>query len=323
VDFKDLKISWEHILELYWKITYRRGLLIEEQLKRFKGLSCKYTEICALFLKDSQDLNLLSEGYDWGDWTGEIRQSFKKEVPLGFLAHPTLVKTMVLARRGGVGAAESLIKLVVEVFGEKKAKNLLKEDYIGLPTIQNLSFMTSANRSRLVNHLAHYTIERKRTIWDSASLVEWGGGYGSLARVIRKMNPLITYIIIDLPELLALQYVYLASIEGEENIHLAIPKNGFQILPGKVNLISSHMVLSEDIPIKCEAFVSTWAITESSRVAQEYVMNNKCFGAKSILLGFKIDEHNFIVNSSFDKPFRKVQVPFYQRLGKDNEYWFL
>jgi hypothetical protein len=315
-------ISKEHFVEYFWNLTCRRDLINQEQLERFRRVRGRYAEICNLFMQGAQDLHVSQDGYEWSQWTEKIRKSFTSGVPLDFLSHPTLVKTMVLARRGGIKATAALIEPVLNIFGEQRSRELLKEDYIGLPTIQNLSYMTSANRSRLVNHLAHYTRECKRFIWDSASIVEWGGGYGNMARMIRKMNPSITYIIIDLPELLALQYVYLASIEGEKNIHLITPQNGSQVVYGKVNLISSHTVLSKIDTIQSDAFISTWAITESPQIAQDYVVNHEFFGAKSLLLGFKVDGHNYLRNRLTDKDLRRVPVPLSQRLGDSNEYWF-
>lgn len=316
-------ISREHFIETYWNLRYRPGLIDTVHIKRFKKLRNRYSDICDLFFLNRPKLLRADNGYNWSEWTGQIRRSFNKGIPVGFLAHSTLVKTMVFSRRGGVKTTGDLIEQVISAFGERKARILLREDFIGQPTIQNVPFMTSANRAWHANHLSRYTGKCNKEIWDAPVLVEWGGGYGNMARIVRKMNPSITYIIIDLPEVLALQYVYLASLEGEESINLLTPENSCQILPGKVNLISSHLVLSEDMPIKCEAFISTWAITESPRVAQEYVVKKDYFGAKNILLGFNLDEHNFIVNSSFDKPFQKAQAPFIERLGRKNNYWFL
>ena len=36
-----------------------------------------------------------------------------------------------------------------------------------------------------------------------------------MARILRKLNPNFTYVLVDLPELGALQYIYLYSVTGE------------------------------------------------------------------------------------------------------------
>lgn len=314
-------ITYNHFIELFWNLTHRRNLIDQDQLKRFWMLNGRYAQMCDLYSSYFNDQKILKSGYDWENWRLEIRQAFKHGVPLDFLSCPTLVKTMVLARRGGISAASILIQFTKNVFGEEITKRLLKEDYIGLPTMQNVSYQTSTNCSRLANHLAHYTRECKRMFWDTTSVLEWGGGYGKMARIIRKMNPLITYIIVDLPELLALQYIDLASLEGEDNVVLNFGEEK-RIVPGKINLISALEVISKKNWIHAESFLSTWAITESPRDSQEFVMNHQYFGAEHILLGFKIDEHNFLINSLPKEKIQRIPVPLSQRLGESNEYWF-
>ena len=87
------------------------------------------------------------------------------------------------------------------------------------PKISNFGYMTSENAIHQSFHLSSYKEYTTKDIVESQTIAEWGGGYGCLARMIRKINSSCTYIIMDLPELNALQYVYLSSIFGKESVN--------------------------------------------------------------------------------------------------------
>lgn len=314
-------LSWEHVYELALKIAVRPRLKNLQQLQRFEAVRGRYSEILNSLLNGAEGSNAVSEGYNWTEWAGSVRQAFRDGVPLAFLAHPTLSHTMVFARRRGIQLTHRMLNGVVRVFGKEVTSNLLLEDYIGLPTITSATWMTSANRCHHASHLAMYTQECKRNFWDCASIIEWGGGYGNMARIIRRMNPSVTYTIIDLPELLALQYVYLSSIEGEGNVHVVQPNITPQLAPGKINLLSSQLAVSKGGGFGCDSFISTWAITESPRDAQKFVKEKEFFGARSILLGSFIDENNYLADSFAGIGLSRIPVPTSKGVGQGHEYW--
>lgn len=314
-------LSWEHIYELALKIAVRRRLKNLEQLQRFNVVKDRYSKICNSLLNGSEGSNTVSKGYDWTAWAGAVRRAFSDGVPLGFLSHPTISFTMVYARRRGVRLSRLMIKDVEQVFGKDAASRLIHEDYIGLPVIVSAAYMTSANRCYHASHLATYTQVCKRNFWDSESIFEWGGGYGNMARIIRKMKPSITYTIIDLPELLSLQYVYLVSLEGEDNVHIVQPGNMPQLVKGKINLLSSELAVNKGGALVCDSFISTWALTESPQEAQSFVRKNKFFGAKNILLASLRNENNYLAACLDDTSLLRIPVPEYKGIGKGHEYW--
>jgi hypothetical protein len=314
-------LSWEHLYEFALYVAVRHRLKDSRQLQRFEAVTGHYSKVCTKLLGGAEGSRVVADGYDWTGWAGAIRKEFQDGVPIGFLAYPTVSHTMVFARRRGIKLTSKLIDIVLQVFGKETTVNLIREDYIGLPTISNAGYMTLANRCHHANHLAHYTRECKRNFWDCNSIVEWGGGYGNMARIIRKMNPSITYVIIDLPELLALQYVYLSSIEGEDNVYVLQPGEAMQIIPGKINLMTSQTAAHLKIGLNCDGFISTWAITESPKDAQEYVMEKKFFGAKNLLLGSLINENNYLAGSLVGIGLTRIPVPTSNGVGPGHEYW--
>ncbi len=225
---------------------------------------------------------------------------------------------MVLAGKGG-GMHPTRVRIAVcrKILGDETAKKLLLEDFVGLPIISDAQFMTSANRAHHASHLAYYAKLTGKKFWDANSVVEWGGGYGNMARIVRRLNPTMTYVIVDLPELLALQYVYLGTLEGLANINIVASERD-SVAIGKINLIPSELLLAEKFRLKCEAFISTWALTECPRYIQQYVREKKFFSAKEVFIASHIDDNNFLVDFAEQEKARKLAVP---NLRGRHEYW--
>jgi hypothetical protein len=313
-------LSWEHIYEYALKMAVLPRLKDAQQMQRFNAVKNRYSDICSGLLEGAAGSNTVSKGYDWTEWAGAVRRAFNDGVPVGFLAHPTLSFTMVFGRRRGVKLTRIMINDIEQVFGTKDASRLIHEDYIGLPAITDSTYMTSANRCHHASHLATYTKVCNKKFWDSESIIEWGGGYGNMARIIRKMNPSITYTIIDLPELLALQYIYLASLEGGDNVHIVQSGIEPQLMPGKINLLSSKAAVSSNA-LRCDSFISTWAITESPQDSQKLVREKEFFGAKNILLASLINENNYLAGSLDGLKLSRLPVPASKGIGEGHEYW--
>ncbi len=329
MQYKSLAVKlWESLVEAGLQPIARRRLKDMEMLARFDLQRAKYHQVCDTLLNSVTGSASDSVGYDWTGWAANVRQSFSNGVPLGFLSHPILAHTMVNARKRGVSITENKLSWIKNVYDEDKIKLILKEDYIGLPTITNMFFMTSANRTHHLCHLALYKKLAGSDFWDCPSIIEWGGGYGDMARIVRRMNPAVTYTIIDLPEMLALQYVYLSSIFGEKEVNMILTHHD-NIQSGRINLISS-LSLQEHDKLRSEGFLSTWALNESPKSDQLMVLERDFFQATHILMAVMNNENNFIrdqlIVSDDPQDFKTIKYsvnpPSAFSLGKGNEYWF-
>jgi hypothetical protein len=229
---------------------------------------------------------------------------------------------MVYSRRRGVRNTAFRTRAVRAVYDEGASRRLLREDPVGLPVITDLRYMTSANRAHHAMHLAAYRRARRRDLWDVHSVIEWGGGYGDMARLIRRMNEGVTYTIIDLPEIGALQYVYLATLEGEEALNVIVPGRGF-IESGKINLASVYDLARLAGQLEAGSFISTWAITESPAESQEAVAESRFFGAERIMIASMINENNALASHVDGLALERVTIGDDARIGSGNEYWFL
>jgi len=305
------------VKEILNAFMVKPSLKDEKSITKFYSLNKEYDNICQKYYLGNNSSTQNSIGYDWGSWSGKIRNTFKTNVPINFLANPLIAYTMVFQRNKGVKETQDRLNYIKKIFNPEIMQNILREDYIGGPVISNSFFKTSANRAHHTLHLASYFESTKKYFWESSSIIEFGGGYGNMARLIRKMNPNMTYIIVDLPELLALQYVYLGSLESEENLNIFSSKSD-SIKIGKINLISSNLIYSNEISIHAESFISTWALSECPNFLQKFVIENDFFSASNILIASLVDANNCMGDLIENKNLSTVKVPF---LNGNHEYW--
>jgi putative sugar O-methyltransferase len=271
----------------------------------------KYSE----FIENSRKLGLdfLPVGtYEWDIWRIKISNNFSKRLPLHFLHHPLIGKTMVY---GSTKFQEEKLAKIESMYDSSYIKKLLKESIIGLPVITHIKYKSSANTIHQVYHMSSYLKKTGKNLFESNYVVEWGGGYGCLARIFAVINPNCTYTILDLPELNALQYVYLSSIFGKSKVNFIV--DPINIEKGKINLLASDYYIASKAEIHTETFISNWALTESGEDYQNFVKDKSFFSAQNVLVSCIDDENNFIINT--DHPFYDHKVPI-KVLGSENYY---
>ncbi len=128
-----------------------------------------------------------------------------------------------------------------------------------------------------------YVAEIGRDISTIGTVVEWGGGYGNLAKLFRRLHGgAPTYVVLDIPIFSAVQWLYLSAVLGEQSVSLHT-RPGQEVRPGAVNLVP--IGLAHDLHVPADLFVSTWALNESTPHAQAHVRSRRWYGAHSLLLG--------------------------------------
>ena len=78
-----------------------------------------------------------------------------------------------------------------------------------------------------------YFYSRIMSLCNPKSILEIGGGYGSLARIFVKLNPDISYTMVDLPEALFYANVFLNKDFGDNTNFKFVPVGSIQELYGK------------------------------------------------------------------------------------------
>lgn len=213
----------------------------------------------------------------WRCHNAELEKIFLPYPLFSFLKNPTMKKTMVPA--GNWWKKE--LKFLKKKFKKEELKQFLKEDPTGSPEIVSFKYDTSCNNIHHLYHLARFLEATKCDLDKIDIIIDWGGGYGNMAKMFGKFKS-VTYIIIDLPIFSCIQWLYLTSIGKDVNL-LQVPKD--QIKKGKINILPVCFLGEHEL--KADLFISTWALSESSKHSQDYVITRKWFNAKHILLAYQ------------------------------------
>ena len=218
----------------------------------------------------------------WNGYNTTLEKILLPYPPFSFLQQPLFMKAY-FATRGGQWMKEELYFLEKHV-SHKKLVKLLAEDYVGEPLILNDIYRTSHHSIHLLHHLIKFKVSTNVDLNSIDCIVEWGGGYGNMAKLIsRLIQKPVTYIIYDLPLISCLQWIYLESIVGKKHVRLHLSPRD-TIKKGEINIIPICFLDSHNV--SADVFISTWTLSESSVFSQNYVLKRKWFDAKHLLIGY-------------------------------------
>lgn len=219
----------------------------------------------------------------WRSFNKKLSEDFLPTPSDNFLRNPLILRTM-FASSGGTWLKKQLNYLETNL-SSKTLKKVLKEDLVGNPVLANSKYISSHNSINHLYHIARFLSATGSNLSNIRRVVEWGGGYGNMAKIFKRLNRnKITYIIIDTPLFSCLQWLYLSTIFGEREV-LLIKQLPIKVVQSKINILP--IGLAKSLNIKTDLFVSTWALSESSKFSQDLVIRKKWFGAKRLLLGYQ------------------------------------
>ena len=230
----------------------------------------------------------------WEDLNEKIESTVLPCPAFSFLRNRLVAETMVSSDCGPLLQQELAI-LEHEMSGER-LKLLLEEDYVGNPRLVSSNYLTSHNSIHHLCHLATFVKKTHARLDEIRTVVEWGGGYGNLSKLFRRLSPAThTYIIIDTPLFSCVQWLYLSTILGVDRVRLLQdPRDG--IHSGQINLLPvcflDHHELSADL------FVSTWALSESSELSQDYVAAREWFKSRHLLIAYHASSADYLPASA-------------------------
>jgi len=140
----------------------------------------------------------------------------------------------------------------------KQWKKLIKENNIGNPVRYFLYPKSSGNKIHQVYHLKKYHDYSKINYREFKNIIEFGGGYGNMATIFKKINKSSNYIIFDTKEVTLLQYYYLK-------------RNGLDVSlncdnKSKIKLISNIAILKKIVgkiqDNEKNLFIANWSFSE-------------------------------------------------------------
>jgi hypothetical protein len=218
----------------------------------------------------------------WKRVNAEMEKFFIPAPPFNFLTNQML-KDQMFVEAGGRWLEEQLSFLEKRI-PKKHLKRLLMEDLAGDPRLLNATYATSHTSIHHLYHLIRFADNTGCDFEKIEKVVEWGGGYGNLAKIFRRLKSASTYCIIDTPLFSTLQWLYLSTVLGVENVNL-LRRPDDVIRTGKVNVVP--LCFADQLQIKADLFLSTWALSESLSAAQDYVISRRWFDADHLLLAYQ------------------------------------
>jgi putative sugar O-methyltransferase len=267
--------------------------------------SLTYKFIVDKFISDGQfkASGADTDDYPWLSWEKVIFDDLSSErinSPFQSLAiNISMVKSTITIL--------DYIKLLL-LFSRHKKKSLqllrINEGKTGIPKVPTIYGLYSVNNLHHIQHLVKYYEVTGHTFTDHSSYVEFGGGYGNFCRLIKSINKNSTYIIVDLPALLGVQYWYLSSILDANEIVVCRR----DITLGKINLVSSIDFLSGqilNIPL-ASSFISTWALSETPKEIQtNNIVQSTVNQAPHLLMAYAKKENEFNLPSALYDSLKK------------------
>lgn len=176
------------------------------------------------------------------------------------------------------------------------SKNYIKWSYallesgVGSPQPSSFSPSTSDNLTHTIYHLVEFENKTNSNINTNETILEFGGGYGCMANVVKKLNGCKNYVIFDFPEFNLLQKYYL-TVNGVTNIHTNFPdflRHGGILLTSNINDIQAigHFDL----------LIATWSLSEAPiEFRKQFLSNIAC---KNYLIAYQkqFDDANSFLN---------------------------
>lgn len=185
----------------------------------------------------------------------KVLKLIKNSNLLNFLQHGYIQQMFFIHNRFFI--IFELIKLIKHKKW-KLWKKLIQENDIGNPVRFFLYPYTSGNKIHHVHHLKEFNNFSKINLNKYNNVVEFGGGYGNMASIFKKINSKVNYIIFDTQEVGMLQYYYLKR--SKLDVGFGIKNNN------KIKLINNINDLKKIVKKfknkQNNLFISNWSISE-------------------------------------------------------------
>jgi hypothetical protein len=271
------------------------------------------------FLPDYKyNFGLQKSEIEWHKNLNEIKKNLLKKKLNRFLTWNVINNTMFF--KDSLATDVELKYLTNSGFIKKYGENAIRENSIGSPTYSSYIKKSSSNLLHHAYHLSFYENITMKSILDHETIVEFGGGYGGMCRLIYQMGFKGNYIIYDFKHFNLIQNYYLESINLK--LKVKIVKNFFKLKKSKnVYLVSDIKFIKKLLERNSnKLFLSTWGISESP-INIRHAFKNIINSSNSILLAFQKKFNDINNLQYFKKRFYKKNI-FLKKINhiKNNFY---
>lgn len=278
---------------MFWP-QLKLAVVKRNQRKEFSRLVPKFEEIYGKITGQNNNASVFITPF-WAELNKKYEKILLPAPPFSFLRNKLISYTMVFTKGGKF--LRSRVDFLEKIFPQNELKIILEEDYVGSPTLVSAKYLASHNSVYHFYHIGKFLDGTKADLNDIKLIVEWGGGYGNMAKLFWRLKQGdLTYVLIDTALFSCLQWLYLSVALGEEKIKI-ISSPQERIENGKINILPLNFLnnYSEQGTLtqaslnnlNADLFVSTWALSESSEFTQKYVEKNNFFNAPRLLLAYQ------------------------------------
>lgn len=220
----------------------------------------------------------------WEKHNNQLKKTLLPFPKFSFLQDPIIMKSMFAT--GKEQWLTDALSDIEKMIPRNRLIYLLREEYVGVPLIINRAYLASPNNVVHMYHLANFIKNTGCDIGKINTIIEWGGGYGNLTKLFVKLRkrPYPTYIMIDTPLISCLQWLYLSIVLGDSMVYY-VKSAKDSIRKNKINIVSLPFL--GVIKNKPNLFISTWALSESSKFSQDFVINKGWLKAPHLLIGYR------------------------------------
>lgn len=183
----------------------------------------------------------MPKAHTWPRYLWDIRKHVEKQDPAAFLTWSTLHATMFVGN--GAGFTEHEVE-ALKSDGWHRWKLAITETDIGQPPRmdEDLEF-TSGNMIHQAYHLLQFEKAADKWVHELDRIVEFGGGYGAMVAICRRLGFKGEYVIYDNDEMGLIQQYYLSNLGYEAEFRLTTDDEFAN--PGDADLLIASYSLSE------------------------------------------------------------------------------
>jgi len=181
--------------------------------------------------------------------------------PNDFLNWNVILRTMVVGNADFVRDELDFLKDLPD--WKRRWEMALEESPVGNPTLYNDFPSSSGNLIHQAYHLAQFENKTGMDISNASFVLEFGGGYGCMCRLVHSLNFKGRYVIFDLPPFSALQRFFL-NMNGISSItsNAFFEKNSNGVICVS-ELEQLESILSCHAYIGNAVFITNWSLSES------------------------------------------------------------
>lgn len=245
---------------------------------------------------------------EWKKHCNELKSLVEKDDPYRFISWGMIVGNMFAANNHYV---EPMLNYLRNSPKWDVYQEIIRENWVGAPEMYYPYPAASGNTIMHTAHLSYLSDMTGMNVTNFSSIVEFGGGYGSQARIAKKAGFKGRYIIFDLPHFSALQRFYHES----SNISNISYVNDIDELSVSVSSVDKSNML----------FLSTWALTEAPFDIRDRVLG-VVKGCKAYLFAYnpgfyELDNNLFFQN--WRKSLKNIQWYNFEIPGINGTYYLI